>query len=809
MSTPAPPVAGPRSDLRPGRRIGRPSTQVVLSIAVALLIVMGGVGTVTWLQVHAGHSDEALHLVAELTADAHWVDTLGWESLARPDAREAVLAEHARVEVDYSAVLADLSRVHVRQGEIQRLRRDFVVFDQLTDRVISLTTEQPDAARLMAVGPADAAFENLARDLDRVTNDLSSSATATRLWSTLGSGATVVLLIVAFILMTVRLDRLQRRNLLRRVRTDAEERQERRLRALIHGSADLLAVVDADGRLVYASPAVRRIAGGAVGCAALAFVQELILPDDRAGFDAALRDVAKLGGRSRIEVGLIAPDGVRVFELLLTDHRNDPDTAGIVCNGRDVTERRRLEKRLRSQAHHDPLTGLGNREKFSTAVKDAYARQRDTDAYIALLFIDLDDFKAVNDSLGHHAGDQLLVAVGRRLSTAVRPGDTVARLGGDEFAVLIEGSDGTDVPVHIATRILSLLRDPVMVGGHPVMVTASIGMVDSADGPQCPDELLIHADIAMYMAKSRGKNRFERFEASMGDVALRKASLRSDLPVALKARQFVVYYQPVVELDSGRPVGAEALVRWLHPACGIVGPDEFIPLAEDSGLIIDIGRWVLAEACRQLAEWRGAGVVDEHFKITVNLSARQFEDDGLLAFVEATLVQLELPPDRLVLEVTETTVARDHAAAARVLWRIRGAGIGIAIDDFGTGESALSKLHALPVDMLKLDRSFLADLGDDVATAQLVRGIIELGRSLGLSVLAEGVETAEQAEFLATVGCDLAQGFLFARPLSAPDAGGYLREAIGAPREGTRADSGPRGAAPKLGGGLSPGALTR
>jgi len=417
---------------------------------------------------------------------------------------------------------------------------------------------------------------------------------------------------------------------------------------------------------------------------------------------------------------------------------------------------------IRRLAAHDALTGLPNRVLFTERVEDAMRLGGDQ----AVLFVDLDDFKRVNDSLGHAAGDELLIAVADRLRTSVREGDTAARLGGDEFALLV-GAGGEPAAVHLAQRIIAALRLPAAAGGTQVVTNASIGIA-SADTRDTA-ELLRNADAAMYAAKGLGKARYAVFEPAMHESVRNRVGIEADLRRAMHDDELILYYQPMVCLDDGTTVGAEALVRWEHPTQGLLSPGAFLPIAEESGLIVPLGRWVLAEACRQTQEWIMAGDADDDFAISVNLSAHQLLHPEIVGEVISTLEATGLDPGALVLEITESAIMHQHEAVAGRLAALRAHGVRIALDDFGTGYSSLSHLQRLPVDQVKVDRSFVA-AGDEICSA-----ILALGHTLGLETVAEGIETREQADHVRGLGCRFAQGYWFAKPLPAAIFGDRLR----------------------------------
>jgi diguanylate cyclase (GGDEF)-like protein/PAS domain S-box-containing protein len=430
----------------------------------------------------------------------------------------------------------------------------------------------------------------------------------------------------------------------------------------------------------------------------------------------------------------------------------------------DVTERRALEQQLTDQAFHDPLTGLANRALLSDRLDHALARNTRGARSLAVLFLDLDDFKTVNDSIGHAAGDELLREVARRLTEAVRPGDTAARLGGDEFAVLVEDLEHEDLATVVADRLLSALTEPFDVAGRRIHVTASIGIALRASRDQTAGELLRNADTAMYAAKRLGKGRHQRYHPQMHVMALRRLEVEAGIRQALERDEFINYYQPTVRLSDGAIAGYEALVRWNHPAQGLVMPMEFIKYAEESGLINRLGERVLREACRQARLWQDACHSDGPRTMSVNVSATQLLDPSFCDVVRNVLAETALEPGALLLELTESIVMDDSEATAMRLRRLKDLGVRLAIDDFGTGYSSLSYLSKLPIDVLKIDKAFVDRVHEGGASLELVRVIVGIGRTFHLETIAEGVELQQQAAALRTVGCVLGQGFFFAMP---------------------------------------------
>jgi len=424
----------------------------------------------------------------------------------------------------------------------------------------------------------------------------------------------------------------------------------------------------------------------------------------------------------------------------------------------------RLQVQLEHTAFHDSLTGLPNRSRFRQCVTDALARR---DGLVAALFVDLDDFKTVNDSMGHRAGDELLTAVGERLRGCLRTRDTAARLGGDEFAVLVDGAESIDGVLEIAGRVLTALDAPIALADGEVRVRASVGVASSGATVRLADDLLRNADLAMYRAKARGKGCVVLYEAEMHATVVERHALKSELEAAIGAEQLVVLYQPVVDLATGHIAEVEALVRWRHPRLGLKTPDTFIALAEEAGLISDVGRSVLAAACDRLGRWQEASIAGEAFGLSVNLSDREFQHPNLVVLLTETVARAGVPASAVTLELTESAILADVLAGAARLHALRAAGFRLALDDFGLGVSNLGSLRALPIDLLKLPKPFVDHIVERPEDLAFLGAILDLARSLSLGVVVKGVETATQARALLELGVPRVQGFVFSRPVEA------------------------------------------
>jgi diguanylate cyclase (GGDEF)-like protein/PAS domain S-box-containing protein len=555
------------------------------------------------------------------------------------------------------------------------------------------------------------------------------------------------------------------RDITERLRADA---QMRKLSSALEQAADSVMITDVGGRIEYVNPAFSAMTGyshdEAIGR------RPDIVKSDRhdAEFFRDLWDTLNAG---------------RVFQNIFVNRKKDgtlyfeektitplKDAAGAVThfisNGKDITERMQAEERLHRLAYHDVLTGLPNRALFMERLLHALSR-KGRNRQLAVMFLDMDQFKTINDTLGHDVGDQLLQAFPERIAGCIRQSDTIARFGGDEFAILLEDIAAAEAVGQIAAKIIERLAQPFAVGTHELFVTISIGISLYPDDSSDVYTLLKHADSAMYRAKELGRNTYQFYSQEMSTKAYERLSLETSLRYALSRGEFELYYQPQVDLASGRVIGAEALIRWIHPEMGIVSPEKFIPLLEETGMIVPVGTWVLRSACEHLREWQGYSA--QPLRMSVNLSGRQFHDLGFKDQIAAIVQRTGVDPALLELEITESVLMQNDKVPMQNLHALLGLGLRFAIDDFGTGYSSLSYLKRFPVHTIKIDRSFVRDVTVNSDDATIVNTIILMAHSLKLTVVAEGVETPEQLAFLRRCGCDLMQGYLFSHPLTATE----------------------------------------
>ena len=573
-------------------------------------------------------------------------------------------------------------------------------------------------------------------------------------------------------------------------------RSEERFRIAFNYTAVGMAIVETSGRWVQVNASLCRLLGYPEDEMLATDFQSLTHPDDLHGVLAAIEQLTRGDAQTcEVEMRYLHEDGHEVWTLASValahttsdidagatarSHAGAPrssDVDHLIFQIQDITDRKRAEERLVHDAFHDALTGLPNRALFMDHLGLSIARhRRQPERQFAVLFLDVDRFKIINDSLGHMIGDDLLIAISRRLEQCLRPGDTVARLGGDEFTVLLEDLPDADEALRVAERIKRELAVPFSLRGHEIFCGASIGIAPGSAGYEHPEDALRDADTAMYHAKSHGSARYSVFDRRMHTQATNLLQLENDLRHAIERKEISLYYQPIMRLDSHKLSGFEALLRWQHPQHGFISPAEFIPIAEDTSLIVPIGSWVLREACIQMRRWQNESDENSDLVMSVNLSGKQFAQVDLIAEIKNLLEETGLQPRCLKLEITESVVMDNIETAVETLEDMRRLGIALSIDDFGTGYSSLSYLHRFPLSTLKIDRSFVSLMLGNNENSEIVRTIVMLAEKLNMDVVAEGIESDDQLALLRQIGCQYGQGYLFSRPLPSEQASAFLR----------------------------------
>jgi diguanylate cyclase (GGDEF)-like protein/PAS domain S-box-containing protein len=746
-----------------------------------LIFVAAGLAA-TSLGGYADRHREAEVLLVQLQVAAEQLSVAETDAVGEGLIRPQIAAEAAQAHADLARVLDSLDALNLPSAGLDDVRGSLADYRAGVDRELEL----------VASGDAEAA-EQLKSDvtepaeltLDAAFDDaIAAYGRGAERANALADGGTLLIVVLAggvVVLLMRRSSRAMQASARLKGEQAALGRSEARFRALVQNGAELVAILTPDGALRYCSSSAEVLLGVSTSSLIDTPLLLRVHPEDHDAVQTLLDSAAADASIShRAEFRVLCSDGSWLhLEGICRDMRAEPDIAGLVLNARDVTERKRLESELAHRAYYDALTELPNRALLVDRLGQALARTSRSGRPMAVLFIDLDGFKLVNDGLGHQLGDQLLTVVGQRLRACLRGGDTAARLGGDEFVILLENLASPEIATSLARRTLDALSRPIVLNSHEVFVGASVGLAvtTGADAIE-PDELLRRADLAMYEAKKQGAGRIAQFDLEMAGRSLERLELDADLRRALDREEFCLYYQPIVELPSGRINGVEALLRWCHPQRGLIPPMEFLPLAEQSGVIVPICRWVLNEACRQARVWTHHLPYGTPFVMSVNLSGRQFQDPHLVDDVAAALRDSQLPPERLKLEVTESTAVETGIGAIQTLQALKGLGVLLAIDDFGTGYSSLSYLKHFRVDTLKVDRSFIEGMEHDPQDVAIVKSVVALARSLDLSVTAEGVETPEQLELLNAIACDEAQGYLFARPQPADSISALLTSQV-------------------------------
>ena len=726
------------------------STVVSTTAVIALLV---------WAHTVEARNERSSERAADVVTAAHKLDATVILDLAAPRADgDGPVDAVTRARGGFTRSIAALQAIHPTElSDLLRVAGDFDVA-VASEQQLFAEGQRDSAARVEAVVAATA-FDRLIESSNREITRLRQQADKATLVSWWAAMVLVIAQTLGVLLLARTLHRDRQRRRVAGVTIDAE----RRFESMVRNVDGAIGVWDHDGRISYVSPGIEEMLGYAPAEVMTWSQLDHIHPDDIAAVVASAEALTEPGHSVRMTYRVQHRDGRwRTLDNTVRNLIDDPAIKGFVWNARDITEQNELEAQLAFQAFHDPLTGLANRALLHDRVGHALERSRRSGTNVGVVYIDLDGFKSINEMVDHVGGDELLVTVAARLVLCLRPGDTLARVGGDEFAAVLEDVGDATAVVVAAERLVDVLRAPFHVEGREVFITASAGISLTDDAQETVDALLRDADAAMRVAKARGTDRVELFEAAMQRHVVDRAEMICDLHHAIERGELRVQFQPTVEIASGRIEGAEALVRWHHPTRGIIPPAVFIPLAESSGQIIPIGRWVLDEACRAASSW------PSDLTLAVNLSTRQLQDSNLISDLADTLLRSGIRPQGLVLEVTESALMDDPVTGLQRLNAVKLLGVRLAVDDFGTGYSSLAQLQTFPVDIIKIDKVFIDTITSKPDGDAFVRAIIQLAHAVGLDTIAEGVEDIDQMRALETIGCRFAQGFLFATPLD-PD----------------------------------------
>jgi diguanylate cyclase (GGDEF)-like protein/PAS domain S-box-containing protein len=748
-------------------------------IVVALITVYSA----SLVETYADERRQIVLLLERLQGLAYQQSSLEWQAVAEQNVSDAMIEERDIAVAEMAKTLGELEELDQHSlllGSSMGLRSTYLADigetykmyqDAVNQEFEFLAAKEFEEAEEVDETLVDPAFETLSETLAAASQ--SYTALAERA-SGLAESAQVASLVIVVMMAAWLFRRLEQGRKTAAV-SAVERRSLRDINMLVLHTSDMITRLDEDCTVRYISPAVTSLLGYQPEDVVGAAFPKLLTLSEQQKFELFGKNLLRsemLGSEAPSrELTFQHKDGSeRSLELTWSNRLRDPEVKAIIVNARDVSERKRFQAQLEHQALHDALTGLPNRTLFINRLEHALARTVRSQKRFAVLFVDLDRFKLVNDSLGHESGDTLLKEVADRLKNTLRLEDTVARLGGDEFTILLEDIFHEDEIVRLAERIIQLLEKPFTVSGQDVYISASIGICFGGPGQGTPLELLRDADTAMYKAKKQGKARVEIFDAEIASEAAAQLRLETDLRRALErsdteANEFRVYYQPLVDLKTSKVVRLEALVRWEHPTLGFLPPARFIPLAEDTGLILPLGRWVLKMACQQAAAWHADATTPTPPGIAVNLSPRQFLQPHLVEEVRTILEQTGLEPKQLELEITERIIMEHGETTTDTLAQLKALGVQLAIDDFGSGYSSLDYLKRFPVDTLKIDRAFIRDLASNEVDIAIVGAVTTMAQALGSQVVAEGIETASQASKLRNLGCDTGQGYYFAKPM--------------------------------------------
>jgi diguanylate cyclase (GGDEF)-like protein/PAS domain S-box-containing protein len=727
----------------------------LLALAGAVVLLAGAV--VTHLRNDSLTSTATVNRLLDIRQITTESDALAWQLVAQgfPNFTfsETLRADAATAAAD----LRYLARIHAPVGQLslelagfqhELAREQQLIADKRLGEAGNVTLAGVDGTAQVIEGTIEELRAHFAARAAKSSGRLYVGSLA----SLSVTAALVALLAVAFVVGRRRAVKAERAAL---------ESSERRFRALVHRASEAILVTDVDRRIRYATDAVINVLGEPPEAVTGRRLDALLPADQRAGARALLERVARGNGSASSEWSVPRRDGTcGHFEAQVVNFLDDPDVTGLVVTVRDITARRDMEAQLRYQALHDPLTGLPNRTLFEDRVAHALTRITRDGVAVGVVYLDLDDFKAVNDSLGHGAGDQLLRGVAGRIDASLRGTDTAARLGGDEFACLLDGIKDIDEALAVARRLAVALAPPIEIDGRSIFVRASFGVAHSVNPTVGAGDLVRNADLAMYAAKSDNRGGISLFEPDMLSDARHRLDLREDLANAIGRQELALAYQPLFELETRSMIAVEALLRWNHPQHGPIQPDRFIPLAEETGLIVPLGRWVIDHALADLRRW---SQLSPSLHVNINVAPAELGEPDYVQAVGDALKRHGISPDRLTLEVTESELPDAGEMLVR-LEALATLGVRLAIDDFGTGQSSLARLGRLPVKQVKVDRSFLSDIDHSPQHATLLRSLIELGHALGLQMVAEGIEREGQVDLLRTLPCPLGQGFFLGRP---------------------------------------------
>ncbi len=749
-----------------------------LSLLGALLTASAISLVITHIQHQSDQRRQAQIVLMRLDKKVYQLHDLETEMSASPELIHTDMSRLDALNQELEQCLDSLPPSARGTGSWRLVHQTLSAYQQaIAQETLLYLIGQPAQARQTHDERVNVAADTLATAIHSADQTNNAEAVLANRVADVGTGGVLMGAALLLFILVRRFEGARRRGTRLATEQDTLRRSEQRFRALIRNASDVIAIVTPDGTFCYLSSAVNHVWGCDAETLEGTSIFALLHPEDAERFQALIAQA-----QAAPEVCLTAelrlhPAGGewRVFEVVLTDLPAEPGIEGIVLTCRDVSERKAFEEHLAHQAFHDSLTHLPNRALFMERLGHALARSGRQGTTVGVLFLDLDNFKVVNDSLGHEAGDRLLIMVAERLSACLRVGDTVARLGGDEFTILLEDLTGEEQLHGLAERLIEALHTPISLADREIVTSGSLGIASARGGSRSPDQLVRDADTAMYQAKTSGKARAVVFDSRMNMQAMDRLEMEIALRRALESgEELRVFYQPIMGLASSQIHEVEALVRWQHPEHGLILPGAFIPMAEETGLILPLGRWVLRQACRQGRQWQLQYPDEAPLTVSVNVSAHQLQQPDLVFQVISALKESGLSPEFLKLEITESVMMQDTETIISRLLELRNLGVRLAVDDFGTGYSSMAYLSSLPLDTLKIDRSFVTKMTGSEDDAAIVRAIVTLAKTLNLRITSEGIETSDQRVQLLALGCDLGQGYFFDRPMPAESLGHLL-----------------------------------
>ena len=748
--------------LYPSRRF----TQVLI-FGLILLVALSAAAIINLLNNYVENARRAeLHLY-QIRQSAYQQSALEWQAIAEEGLSDELAHDFAALQLKFTAIFNQLALLSETDAAITPVLRAYEHYQAaITQEFHLLALGQIDQAKSIDEELVDPSFKLLHDAIEKSIVIYSHEARAVSQQALYGSIMTLFIAICLIGVFFWRFEKIRRTTTILLTEQETLRHSEERFRSLVRNAADIILISDIQGLIHYVSPAVVQILGYAAESLVTQSSLALIHPDDRPQLTDFMQAIINCKEPCRCKsLRVRHRDGSwRFFELIGTNLLDSATINGIVFNAHDVTERKLAEARLNYQAFHDHLTHLPNRAHFLASLEDAFQSNMQNDHGVVLLFLDLDNFNVINDSLGHEVGDQLLLAVTKRFAACLRPGDRLARLAGDEFTILLKANSLVADAFQLAERIHAQLQSPIQLNSYEVFTSVSIGIAENNPEIHTAGDLMRIADVALYHAKAGGKSKSVLFVHAMHVQAMARLTLEAELRRALEQRQLCVFYQPIVAIASKTIIGMEALARWPHPARGMISPAEFIPLAEETGLIIPLGRQIMQMASQQMTLWQELHPAMERLRLNVNLSTRQFRHPHLIEEISNVLQASGLQPCQLEIEITESLLLEETDRVRVLLYALKDLGLRLALDDFGTGYSSLAYLHRFPFDTLKIDRSFVNALNQKPGSANVIRAIKLVAQSLNLELIVEGVETEAQYTFLRSLDCDYGQGYYFARP---------------------------------------------